>query len=158
MPTGIYPRTKEHNGKISEAQMGEKHWNFGKHLSEELKSKLRQIAIKDRRGYKYGFKKGMKQPKKWVEKRAKKHSGENHENWKGGLKMKRGYYYIRISVRKYIKRSRFVMSKFLNRPLKKKEMVHHINGVKTDDRPENLKIFTSQRKHLHEHKLLRLSR
>lgn len=40
-----------------------------------------------------------------------------------------------------IKRSRLLMSEHLNRPLEKDEHVHHINGNKTDDRIENLKLF-----------------
>lgn len=41
----------------------------------------------------------------------------------------------------------FVMSEMLGRPLVKGENVHHRNGVKTDNRPENLELWiTSQPK------------
>ncbi len=43
----------------------------------------------------------------------------------------------------YVRRARLVMEWYLGRYLEKSEVVHHINGIRGDDRIENLLILSN---------------
>lgn len=81
--------------------------------------------------------------------------GERHPNWKGGrVKMPGGYVGILLSPDDphislmngagYALEHRVVMSRALGRIVERHETVHHINGVRDDNRLENLQLRQGQ--------------
>jgi len=74
------------------------------------------------------------------------HKGQKPPTYKGFSKQ--GKYFVIYIDGKRIYEHRIVMEKKLGRPLKKTEIIHHINGNTTDNRPENLKLCSSPGRHL----------
>lgn len=95
-------------------------------------------------------------PRKYCSRKCffKKNRGKNHYNWKDVKLDKDGYVLINMpdhpncNPNGYVREHRIVMEKYIGRYLDRKEVVHHINGIKNDNRIENLELFTSNSKHM----------
>lgn len=77
--------------------------------------------------------------------------GEAHQSWKGGRTVRAdGYVLVRLPIDDpllvmanssgYAVEHRLVMARALGRPLRSDESVHHLNGDRQDNRPENLQL------------------
>ena len=80
-------------------------------------------------------------------------TGEKQWNWKGGRsKNHQGYITILtpdhpFAVHRRVLEHRLVMEKHLGRYLKPTEIIHHINGIRDDNRMENLELMSSIKTH-----------
>jgi transposase len=147
-------RTKSKNWP----QLADKEW-----LAKELEAKsMSQIAREvgttngnvsyfvkrhglrpDHYSYTDAYKEGIRKASKW-----KSRKGPGGNNWKGGrIKTGGGHIYVYApdhpSATKdgYVMEHRLVVEKHLGRILTSKEIVHHKNHIKTDNRIENLEVM-----------------
>lgn len=73
----------------------------------------------------------------------------NARSYRGGRLIRKGYAFVLApdhpslvgTKNKYVPEHRLNMEKKIGRPLQKHERVHHINGIRDDNRPENLELW-----------------
>lgn len=86
---------------------------------------------------------------------SKSHIGlnakEKHPNWNNGIQRRsNGYIAIRIGKHKYQLIHRYIMERELGRKLKASEVVHHIDGDRTNNNIGNLEL-RERSEHQREH-------
>ena len=87
-------------------------------------------------------------------KMSKMQIGEKGHNWRGGRIKQQGYikvliqpgnfFYPMANDRGYILEHRLVVAKSLGRCLQNFEIIHHLNGIREDNRIDNLAIVTAK--------------
>lgn len=84
--------------------------------------------------------------------------GKNNYRWQGGFKYINGYKFIlvkdhpRSSRKGYVKEHQIIMEKYIGRLLNKGEVIHHLNGIRDDNRIENLLLLSGQDEHMKLHR------
>ena len=170
MPRKGYKQTIEHRGNLSRALKGHiitedtrrklSIAHKGKTLSKEHIQKLRERKKRYGKdapmwGRKHSretiekmimFRTGRKMLDEWHQTFGERQMGEKNHRWKGGIKTCDGYKLLLMpghplaDKKGYVREHRLVAATALGRPLKKNELVHHVNGIKTDNRNRNLLI------------------
>lgn len=85
--------------------------------------------------------------------------GSEHPRWTESRSSKRGYTFVKVAAdhpfrsmadkNGWVLEHRLVAATTLGRPLTRDDVVHHRNGAKNDNRPDNLKVLTSSTHNSH---------
>jgi len=82
---------------------------------------------------------------------------KNHPHWKGGKVIMWDYEFTKnpkhpyTSVTGYVKTARLIMERKLKRYLNPEEVVHHIDGTRTNNKITNLMLFENKSEHIKHH-------
>lgn len=127
---------------------------FKKYLIEQYETKsinkiAEELGVSHVIIYKYMDKYGI--PRLSQKESNAKFNANNQNNYKGG-RISHGDGYMKLLRPEHPRANKFgyvlehivVMEEHIGRHLKKGEVVHHINGIKNDNRIENLLLLTAQ--------------
>ncbi len=84
---------------------------------------------------------------------ASERTGKRNPAWQGGKIRMNGYVYLRVDGQ-YRAEHRIIMETILGRRLDRREVVHHKNGVRDDNRRANLEVL-GLAKHSRDHQTAR---
>lgn len=152
--------TKRNGGKFCSrkcyevSKVGKPTWNKGIKHTPQVIEKMK-LSHKLHQGKNHSKKTNAKRAETFIK---NKHLGNKATNWKGGKILgTTGYFRLYNpkhpnGYRKYVAEHRLIAEKFLGRLLSRFEVIHHINEIKTDNRPENLYVFPTRNKHSQYHK------
>jgi hypothetical protein len=127
---------KNNNGQFKKGIIP---WIKGKHHSPETIKKIKKAREKQI----------IVHSEKTKKKIGDSHRGKKSVNWKGGRYLRGGYIAKYCpehpkNVGSYVFEHRLIMEEYLGRYLEPWEFVHHRNGIKDDNRIENLEIMTKK--------------
>lgn len=77
--------------------------------------------------------------------------GDKNPNWNGGRYRRSGGYIMVCVDGAYVAEHRYIAEKKLGRKLRADEVVHHKDGDKANNSPENLVIYSSHAEHMRAH-------
>lgn len=153
-----YKFSEEHRKNLSKAHKGKIPWIKGKNHSEATKLKISKAAkgrifsketrrkLSEANKGKVSWIKGLKHSKESKRKMSLARRGKKNSNWGGGRTKVKGYILVYKPNHPYsgkrnrIFEHRLIMEKHLGRYLYPYETIHHINGIKDDNRIENLQL------------------
>lgn len=141
------------------SRKGKLPWNTGlkykRELPEESRKKMRENAKRNGFGQNQKGKKLSETTKKKI---SEKFKGELHPKYKGKFFDSGGYVMVyspnhpNRDGNNDVREHRLVAEKCLGRYLTSKEVIHHINEIRDDNRPENLYLFACNKDHYDHHK------
>jgi len=126
----------------------------GKYCSKQCADKFTLFKPGVHVSPKTELRKGMKLPMSW----RIKMRGRKPWNYNGGRMRNQGYILVKCAEHPeadrhgYVREHRLVMEKHIGRLLTGKEVVHHKNGKRNDNRIENLELFADNATHKRTHR------